>query len=166
MGKYLIILLFFPSLSFGQGFAALGNGNPLDTARILNNYFLPMKAMRFPAYAPATGDTNFVSTITPGGRVYGYSLNSFLARIGSYVGVPTLQQVTDEGFFTNVIMEYPDEFNFFLDRQIPNTRYVKTLISQTSWDSVMSETVTELTESRSLKFDLFESSETKPRLNK
>lgn len=97
MGKYLIILLLcFPALSFGQGFAALGNGNPLDTARILNNYFLPMKAMRFPAYAPSAGDTNFVSTIS-GGRVYGYSLNSFLSRIGSYVGVPTLQQVLNSG---------------------------------------------------------------------
>lgn len=96
MGKYLvIILILFSSLSYGQGFSNLGNTNPNDTARILYNWFLPIKGMRLPFYANA--DSNFLLIRPNSGYAVRYSLSQLISRVSSSIGSPGLQEVLDNG---------------------------------------------------------------------
>ncbi len=93
MANYLVIILFFvSSVSYGQGYANFGNTNPNDTARTVNNVLIN-KYLRLPIYAPALGDTGILSTRTPGGNVFAYSLQSLAGRIGAIIGSPGLQTV-------------------------------------------------------------------------
>lgn len=100
MGKLLIILLLIPTLSFGQGYASFGNSNPSDTART-RNHMLVERFMRFPAYAPATGDTTILSVRASNGIVFAYSLDGLLARIGGYIGTPGLQDILNNSSVLN-----------------------------------------------------------------
>lgn len=84
MGKYLVIvLILFSSLSYGQGYSNLGNTNPNDTARILYNWFLPMKGIRMPFYADA--DSNFLLVRPNSGYTIPYSLPQLVSRINSSI---------------------------------------------------------------------------------
>jgi hypothetical protein len=86
-------------MSFGQGYSNLGNTSPSDTARINVNYFLFNKSYRTPFYASAV-DSNFHLTI-PGGLNVKYSIQQFISRIATVIGIPTFQTVLNAGSTLN-----------------------------------------------------------------
>lgn len=182
MGKFLTaILILLSSLSYGQ-YSNIGNyTNPNDTARGRN--LLIQGGVRLPAYAPSSGDSTLLIALAAG-RVVPYSLDQFLARISSFIGSPTFQDILNNG--SDLTQENDINLNGFRFRifggrletdsnqigaleiinsahfnahlwdeyteySVPDVGYVENLITQTSWDSTMSETVTELTSTRFTK---------------
>lgn len=175
MGKFLtVIFIILSSLSYGQ-YSNIGNyTNPNDTARGRN--LLIQGGVRLPAYAPSSGDSTLLIALSAG-RVVPYSLDQFLARISSFIGSPTFQDILNNGsdltkendinlngfrlrFFggrletdsnqvgalevTNLAYYNAHTWNEYTEYTVPDVGY----ITQSSFDTIMTATVTSLSSPR------------------